>query len=264
MQPLIIKLVNFLDPEMANATLLLFVVVVGTCLTTCAGECNPKGNVTIYRSAEIMQMCLFLFCFAVGTGTNSSSCKKCAEYNLTHGTASYSDPLENNFGPREEGSQAVFACDAGYQLSGARNVTCREGNWIGAIPTCEDIDECNSVDCGGSSECVDGIGKYTCECAEGWFGGGINTKCEKPRCECTGNKGYWKARTTTVNGQIKFGYDHGPTFGEVCAAHDKDKLYENDPTTAWSLEKWYANGVDNKRKYSCHGNKLLALIINSK
>lgn len=43
-----------------------------------------------------------------------------------------------------------------------------------------DIDECGP--CGGSSTCVNGANKYTCTCADGWVGGGVNTTC-RPFCE---------------------------------------------------------------------------------
>ena len=101
-----------------------------------------------------------------------------------------------------------------------------------------DIDYCNGIDCGGPSICTNGIGKYTCECAEDWFGGGVNKTCETAQCACTGHQGYWKAGSTVVDGQLKGSYDHGETYGESCAAHDEDPT---KPEDVWRLERWYAN-----------------------
>ena len=118
-------------------------------------------------------------------------------------------------------------------------MTCRGGQWTGADPKCEDIDECDGVDCGGSSNCTNSIGKYICECAEGWSGGGINKTCEKGYCKCTGNKGYWKAQRTVVNGEIYVGYNHGENYGEKCLAHDIQAYEPDDPDTAYHQEPWY-------------------------
>ena len=186
-----------------------------------------------------------LFHFYVTVGNQSSLCKECPEYDLANGTASYRDLLDN---ARGEGSLAIFTCNDGYQLSGTEYATCKEGNWAGAIATCEEIDECNGVDCGGLSKCVDGVGQYTCECADGWSGGGVNRTCEKGICKCTGNEGYWEAAHTMVDGKMKVGYDHGPTYGEHCAAHDIEQYDANDPDKAWALEMWYANRAASKRK----------------
>ena len=178
----------------------------------------------------------------IGNWTNSSHCKRCPEYVIPHGTTAYTNPKDNNFGPRQEGSQAIFSCDSGYQLSGSGYMTCKKGQWSGAIPGCEDIDECKDVDCGGKSKCTNGIGKYICECAKGWTGGGVNKTCELGHCKCTGNKGYWKAERQMVNGVFKLGYDHGPSYGEKCAAHDiEDSLTGDHDFQIANREPWYAN-----------------------
>ena len=56
-------------------------------------------------------------------------------------------------------------CAAGWTSSGADN------------ELCVDVDECAGVTCGGTSTCVDGRNKYTCECAGGWVGGGVGRAC---------------------------------------------------------------------------------------
>ena len=108
--------------------------------------------------------------------------------------------------------------------------------------TTHDIDYCDGIDCGGPSICTNGIGKYTCECAEDedWFGGGVNKICEKTLCTCTGNGGYWQASNTIDDGDIKIGYDWGPAYGESCAAHEEE-FYADNPEELWMLEPWYAN-----------------------
>ena len=232
---------------MVCAILSLILAFAGILRTTRASKCNQAGKhcvtIIIYQSAKPCRYGCFIFYVTVGN--QSSLCKKCPEYDLANGTASYRDLLDN---ARGEGSLAIFACNAGYQLSGAPNATCKEGNWIGAIATCEEIDECHGVDCGGLSKCVDGVGQYTCECADGWSGGGVNTICEKGICQCTGNQGYWQARNTKVNGEYKIGYNFGPTYGEYCAAHDMEQYDPSDPETEKFREMWYASGAGNTRK----------------
>jgi hypothetical protein len=66
---------------------------------------------------------------------------------------------------------------------------------------CTDIDECEGVDCGGSSTCANGLNKYTCSCAAGWTGGGDNAVCtDIDECEgvdCGGS-------STCANGLDKY------------------------------------------------------------
>ena len=169
----------------------------------------------------------------------AASCKTHAEHVLVHGRISYTDAVE----PRHEGSRAMFSCDTGYQLSGAAYMMCREGQWSGAMPTCVDIDECDGIDCGGSSNCTNDIGKYICECAEGWHGGGVNKTCEKGDCKCTGNQGYSKSPNMLVDGKIKLAYDYGAAYGDYCKAWDDVEEEKNAfGDEAKSLrEPWYAN-----------------------
>ena len=51
----------------------------------------------------------------------------------------------------------------------------------GVHTVCEDVNECDidgvPRDCGGDSSCANGLNQYTCNCAAGWTGGGINTVC---------------------------------------------------------------------------------------
>ena len=139
---------------------------------------------------------------------------------------------------------AIFSCNTGYQLSvtGAGNSSaCRQGRWIGAIQSCVDIDECDGIDCGGLSICKNGVGKYTCECAKGWSGGGVNQICEKGHCKCTGNQGFWKAETKIVDGKVKMAYDWGSNYGASCVAHDIKDYDPNDPEDTWKLEPWYTS-----------------------
>ena len=180
------------------------------------------------------------------TATTATTLKAfCDEHDFLQGNISYTDPADRSFGPRQEGSQAVFKCDPGYQLSHNNAVTCKEGHWTGAMPSCVDIDECAGVDCGGnSSNCTNGVGQYTCECAPGWHGGGVNKKCEEGHCKCTGNKGYWKYKSVRVDGKLKLGYDYGEKFGDYCYKFDKKDYDENHPNAQehqWMLEPWYAN-----------------------
>ena len=40
-----------------------------------------------------------------------------------------------------------------------------------------DVDECAWTRCGGTSQCVNGQNKYSCNCSDGWEGGGDNNRC---------------------------------------------------------------------------------------
>ena len=108
------------------------------------------------------------------------------------------------------------------------------------MPTCVDIDECDGIDCGGSSNCTNGIGKYICECAEGWHGGGVNKICELGYCKCTGNQGYHTSPNMVVDGDIKVGYDFGPAYGDYCKAWDDDEGNRDAFGHQSSREPWYA------------------------
>ena len=152
--------------------------------------------------------------------------------------------MDANFEQLQEGSQAIFICDTGYRLLGSKNLTCREGQWTGVIPSC-DLDECHDIVCGGLSKCIDGIGEYTCECAKGWHGGGVNQRCLEGDCQCTGNQGYYNSESLIVDGRAKIGYNYGETFGNFCFKHDEEIDYGKDKkvneTHPWIHEPWYAN-----------------------
>ena len=117
------------------------------------------------------------------------------------------------------------------------------------MPSCV-IDHCTDVECGGESKCINGIGNYTCECVDGWSGGGVNATCEKG-CECTGNKGYWKADNRVVEGEVIVGYNYGAGYGNKCEAHDVSRHPATDgkPVEAWVKEPWY---VDSSRRKTQH------------
>ena len=64
------------------------------------------------------------------------------------------------------------------------------GNIERQTVSCADIDECGvlkeiGASCGGESRCINGLNHYTCECAEGWTGGGVSKKCDEID-ECDG------------------------------------------------------------------------------
>lgn len=186
------------------------------------------------------------FCF-LGNKTDVSFCKTCPLIDLNHGETSYTDPTSADFGPRQEGSQVNFVCDGGYALSHSGNsVTCREGEWAGAIPTCV-VDHCADVYCGGESECINSNWEYTCECAEGWSGGGVNATCQKGICECSGNKGYWRSDSIIVDGTVKVGYNYGAEYGNKCIQHDlpnsTDQESKDKRKKPWVHEPWYVHSA---------------------
>ena len=158
--------------------------------------------------------------------------------------------MDSNFGPRQEGSQAIFTCNAGYNFFNASNGnrTCAGGRWTGEIPRCvrqssrqsTDIDQCAGIKCGGPSKCKNGIEKYTCECAEGWSGGGVNKTCERGYCECTGNKGDYQAEDQLIEGHVKEGYEYEASYGNKCGKHHQKKLHPRNPEP-WRLEPWCVN-----------------------
>ena len=155
-----------------------------------------------------------------------------------------------NVGPKQEGSHATFTCNDGYRLLGSSKMTCRDGEWGGGTkPTC-DVDDCKALKdgCGGPSSCIDGIGNFTCKCAKGWSGGGVNQTCKRGKCRCTGNKGFWKAKERVVeeklpSGRIRkqlySGYDYSESYGMECAAHEI-KHHKPDYPEDWMIPDWYA------------------------
>ena len=168
-----------------------------------------------------------------------SSCAECTEYVLVHGKVAYTNPMGIDSGPKQEGSEATFTCNDGYELLGPSKMPCKDGEWSGNKPSCV-VDKCHGIDCGGPSNCVNGIGNYTCKCAEGWSGGGVNQVCEKGYCKCTGNAGYWRSGSLVVEGKLRAGYDYGETYGAQCAFHDIKDFNPEDPLTYWAGESWYA------------------------
>ena len=42
-----------------------------------------------------------------------------------------------------------------------------------------DIDECEGVVCGGASTCTNAHNRFSCECADGWTGGGDDEICTR-------------------------------------------------------------------------------------
>ena len=65
---------------------------------------------------------------------------------------------------------------------------CNDGYVLNAdSASCDDVDECSGVDCGPGGACTEAdgetvAGQYTCTCAAGHEGGGVNTPCQVTRC----------------------------------------------------------------------------------
>jgi len=115
-----------------------------------------------------------------------------AAYGAMGGNCSTHDDCDAGFcsnecfvGPCERFAGVCQRCD-GTEIVSAQN-ECYQG-WPAPWPSnpitckahcdakyahnavCTDIDECEGVDCGGSSTCANGLDKYTCSCAAGWTG----------------------------------------------------------------------------------------------
>jgi hypothetical protein len=73
------------------------------------------------------------------------------------------------------------ACDAGY--SGTLTWNASANSWSGS---CADIDECASSPCGVGGSCTNQVNQYSCSCAAGYGGGGVNNPCT-----CTPINGGW-------------------------------------------------------------------------
>jgi hypothetical protein len=112
--------------------------------------------------------------------------------------------------------------------SGAMSCTCNagfEGDDCGT-----DINECTAGDgvvCGGASSCVDGVNKYTCNCASGWAGGGDNAVC-------TDTDGCMTPVAVDCSGHGACSDVAAPGTGYVCACTDgyvgSDCAYHDDTT----------------------------------
>jgi hypothetical protein len=73
------------------------------------------------------------------------------------------------------------ACDAGY--SGTLTWNASANGWSGS---CDDINECASSPCGAGGSCTNQVNQYSCSCAAGYGGGGVNNPCT-----CTPINGGW-------------------------------------------------------------------------
>ncbi|XP_066275229.1 SCO-spondin-like [Branchiostoma lanceolatum] len=81
--------------------------------------------------------------------------------------------------PYPVGHYCNFTCPYGYvKTSGDGRKLCDNGRWRGNDIMCEDTDDCASVTCQNGGNCTDGIGGYTCDCAEGYEG----VHCETASC----------------------------------------------------------------------------------
>ena len=75
-------------------------------------------------------------------------------------------------GPEGE-AQAVVNCNYAAQI---------DKKWGACLPP--DGDDCVGVVCGGGGTCTDAVREFTCRCAPGWQGGGVNAVCtDKNECE---------------------------------------------------------------------------------
>ncbi|XP_057293625.1 uncharacterized protein LOC130622207 [Hydractinia symbiolongicarpus] len=88
---------------------------------------------------------------------------------------------------------AKIQCLPGFLINGSSMLQCSSnGSWIGVVPHCRDIDECNTSNdseassgeptdnepdvCDYNAQCVNTIGSYKCVCDEGYVM--IKSKCE--------------------------------------------------------------------------------------
>lgn len=87
-----------------------------------------------------------------------------------------------NTGSNNYNTTRTFACNAGYELTGASSTTCTvNGTWSNASPTCREINECTegvnsnpgTPACNATGNvCTNTVGSWQCSCnvADGWRG----------------------------------------------------------------------------------------------
>ncbi|XP_022101062.1 uncharacterized protein LOC110984828 [Acanthaster planci] len=74
-----------------------------------------------------------------------------------------------------------FTCYPGYALIPDTTVICNNGTLEGRIPTCQDINECESSPCLNGGRCSNLVNAFKCMCTPSWTG----TNCSIDIDECT-------------------------------------------------------------------------------
>ncbi|XP_071941000.1 uncharacterized protein [Antedon mediterranea] len=90
-------------------------------------------------------------------------------------------------GSVDHGETVSFMCNNGYNLVGRETLMCEDGKYNEVIPTCVEINDCESEPCLNGGTCLDGVSQYTCTCTEQWEDANCTTdvdECTEGKYEC--------------------------------------------------------------------------------
>ncbi|ESP03827.1 hypothetical protein LOTGIDRAFT_230171 [Lottia gigantea] len=94
----------------------------------------------------------------------------------------------DNKDPAEFQISRTFTCNQGYTLSGTGSVSCgADGNFVG-LPSCSDVNECNTANGGCNQQCENMEGSFKCSCNDGYILNANKKTCDDIK-ECDENKG---------------------------------------------------------------------------
>jgi formylglycine-generating enzyme required for sulfatase activity len=71
------------------------------------------------------------------------------------------------------GATATYSCNGGFTLSGSATLTCSAAGSWGTVPTCDDVNECDSpgaVCTAANNMCTNTVGSWQCSCPVGSTG----------------------------------------------------------------------------------------------
>ncbi|KAK2167896.1 hypothetical protein NP493_1251g00022 [Ridgeia piscesae] len=92
------------------------------------------------------------------------------------------------------GDVTRYSCRPDYTLTGGSSTrTCTaSGRWTGSKPSCVFSNTCGSHPCQNGAKCVNGLNRYNCQCAYGWFGTNCEIDILAPRLtHCPSNKTHY-------------------------------------------------------------------------
>ncbi|XP_045201085.2 sushi, von Willebrand factor type A, EGF and pentraxin domain-containing protein 1-like [Mercenaria mercenaria] len=144
----------------------------GSCNTVCQNNGAPTGNLTVPCTCD--------FGYYGSCCTERVDCG--APESIDNGAVSYP--------ATDYGSAAMYTCNTLYNLTNGDAVRFCQNNftWSGKTPECISVNHCSSTPCMNGATCVNLLGDYRCDCAQGWSGQLCETDVQPPVVyECSDN-----------------------------------------------------------------------------
>lgn len=145
---------------------------------------------------------------------------------------------------QSSGNTVSFSCKKGYQLNGVSRLTCSAGKYDNAVPTCEDINECQSNGCGRNSRCTNLPGSFKCDCLPG-FKLSTPTLCVDVD-ECSVNNGNCQDKCINTHGSYSCSCRSG-----YRVSIDKHSCEDVNECSSDNLNNCMQECVNTRGSYKC-------------